>query len=95
MRPSARREGRFVAGGAEPQRSKRRKGKGVAVQYALYLQLRAMFDWDRDNLKRIKAREIDAAAVGEALSISPILIYEREADGKSRYVYYEGISTSA
>ncbi|MCX6602427.1 MAG: BrnT family toxin [Acidobacteria bacterium] len=47
-----------------------------------------MFDWDRDNLKKIKAHGLDAAAVEEALSISPILIYEQEADGESRYVYY-------
>ena len=47
-----------------------------------------MFDWDRHNLKKIKAHGIDAAEVEQALSISPIPIYEQNADGESRYIYY-------
>ena len=47
-----------------------------------------MFDWDRHNLKKIKAHGLDAAEVEEALSISPIAIYEQDADGEPRYVYY-------
>ena len=47
-----------------------------------------MFDWDRRNLKKIKAHGIDAAEAEEALSISPIPIYEQDSDGESRYVYY-------
>ncbi len=47
-----------------------------------------MFDWDRHNLEKIKVHGIDAAEVEEALSISPILIYEQDADGEPRYVYY-------
>lgn len=37
-----------------------------------------VFDWDR-----IKAPEVE-----EALSRDPVLIYEQDADGEARYVYY-------
>lgn len=47
-----------------------------------------MFDWGRHNLKKIKAHGITAAEVEQALSISPILIYEQDAGGESRFVYY-------
>lgn len=47
-----------------------------------------MFDWDRHNLKKIKAHGIETAEVEEALSIGPILVYEQDADGESRFVYY-------
>lgn len=47
-----------------------------------------VFDWDRHNLKKIKAHDVEAAEVEEALSIGPIPIYEQDADGESRYVYY-------
>ena len=47
-----------------------------------------MFEWDRHNLKKIKAHKVNAIEVEEALSISPILIYEQDVDGESRYVYY-------
>ena len=60
----------------------------IAVRYALHIQLWNVFDWDRDNLKKIRAHGLDTAAIEEALSISPILIYEQDADGESRYVYY-------
>lgn len=47
-----------------------------------------MFDWDQNNLKKIRAHSIKAAEVEQALSISPLLVYEQEAEGESRYVYY-------
>lgn len=47
-----------------------------------------MFDWDQHNLKKVKAHRISAAEVEQALSGSPILVYQQEADGESRYVYY-------
>ena len=47
-----------------------------------------MFDWDRNNLKKIRAHGIKAPEVEQALSRDPILIYEQEADGEARYVYY-------
>ena len=47
-----------------------------------------MFEWDRHNLKKIKGHGINAAEVEQVLSISPILIYEQDAEAESRYVYY-------
>jgi uncharacterized DUF497 family protein len=47
-----------------------------------------VFEWDRHNLNKIKAHGINAAEVEQALSISPILIYEQDAEAESRYVYY-------
>ena len=47
-----------------------------------------MFEWDRHNLKKVKAHRVNVVEVEEALSISPILIYEQDAEGETRYVYY-------
>lgn len=47
-----------------------------------------MFDWDRHNLNKIKAHGIVAAEVEQALSAGSILVYEQEADGEPRFVYY-------
>jgi uncharacterized DUF497 family protein len=48
----------------------------------------AAFEWDESNLRKIKAHRVTVAEVEEALSHEPILIYEQEADGEVRYVYY-------
>ena len=47
-----------------------------------------MFDWDKDNLRKIKAHRIKAEEVERALSNDPIPIYEQDVDGEMRYVYY-------
>lgn len=47
-----------------------------------------MFEWDQHNLKKITAHRVTAVEVEQALSICPILIYEQNADGEARYVYY-------
>lgn len=47
-----------------------------------------MFDWDRHNLKKIRAHRVKVVEVEQALSLSPILIYEQDVDGEPRYVYY-------
>ena len=47
-----------------------------------------MFDWDTGNLKKIRAHRIRRAEVEEALSNAPILIYEQDAAGELRFVYY-------
>ena len=47
-----------------------------------------MFDWDQNNLKKIEAHRLKATEVEEALSREPILIYEQDAGGEARYVYY-------
>ena len=47
-----------------------------------------MFDWDRHNLRKIKAHGINVAEAEETLSISPILVYEQDAEEEARYIYY-------
>jgi len=48
----------------------------------------SVFDWDQNNLEKIRAHRIKRAEVEEALSRDPILIYEQDAAGEARYVYY-------
>ena len=38
-----------------------------------------MFDWDENNLRKIRAHRIRRGEVEQALSNSPILIYEQDA----------------
>ncbi len=47
-----------------------------------------MFDWDQNNLKKLRSHRVKRAEVEEALSRDPILIYEQDAEGEARYVYY-------
>jgi uncharacterized DUF497 family protein len=47
-----------------------------------------VFDWDENNLRKIRAHRIDAAEVEQALSNDPIPIYEQDVQGELRYVYY-------
>jgi uncharacterized DUF497 family protein len=48
----------------------------------------AVFDWDQNNLKKIRAHRIKVQEVEQALAREPILVYEQDADGEERYVYY-------
>lgn len=47
-----------------------------------------MFEWDRHNLRKVRAHGLTRAEVEDGLSHDPILIYEQEAEGEARYVYY-------
>lgn len=47
-----------------------------------------VFDWDRNNLKKIKAHRLQATEVEEALSREPDPVYEQDAGSEARYVYY-------
>jgi uncharacterized DUF497 family protein len=47
-----------------------------------------VFDWDENNLRKIKAHRIRRDEVEQALSNDPILIYQQDAEGEPRYVYY-------
>jgi uncharacterized DUF497 family protein len=51
---------------------------------------RAMFDWDRNNLGKIRAHRIKREEAEQALLNGPIPIYEQEAGGERRFVYYGG-----
>ena len=46
------------------------------------------FDWDQNNLKKLRAHRIKVEEVEQALFREPILIYEQDAPGEARYVYY-------
>jgi uncharacterized DUF497 family protein len=48
----------------------------------------AVFDWDRNNLKKVKAHRLKVTEVEEALSRDPVLVYEQDAGSEVRYVYY-------
>lgn len=48
----------------------------------------AVFDWDKHNLRKIRAHRVKVEEVERALSNSPIPIYEQDVDGEIRYVYY-------
>lgn len=58
-----------------------------AVMQCIY-NGRAVFDWDANNLRKIRAHRIKAEEVEKALSNDPIPIYEQEVEGEVRYVYY-------
>ena len=48
----------------------------------------AVFDWDPNNLKKIRAHRVRRVEVEQALSNAPILVYEQDAGNEQRYVYY-------
>ena len=48
----------------------------------------AVFDWDENNLRKIRAHRIKPEEVERGLSSCPILIYEQDVQGELRYVYY-------
>ena len=48
----------------------------------------AVFDWDDNNLRKIRAHRLKRVDVEQALSNSPILIYEQIVGGERRFVYY-------
>ena len=48
-----------------------------------------MFDWDENNLRKIRAHRIKPEEVEQSLSNSPIPIYEQDVEGELRYVYYD------
>lgn len=47
-----------------------------------------MFEWDANNLRKIRAHRIKAEEVEKALSNDPISIYEQDVEGETRYLYY-------
>lgn len=47
-----------------------------------------MFDWDTNNLRKVRAHRIKAEEVEESLSNNPVPIYEQDVEGEARYVYY-------
>ena len=47
-----------------------------------------MFDWDRSNLRKIRAHQIKREEAEQALFNDPIPVYEQDVEGERRFVYY-------
>ena len=47
-----------------------------------------MFEWDRGNLRKIRAHRISRDEAEQALTNDAIPIYEQNVDGEPRFVYY-------
>lgn len=47
-----------------------------------------MFEWDRNNLRKIRAHRIKREETEHALLNDPISIYEQDVEGELRFVYY-------
>ena len=47
-----------------------------------------VFDWDENNLRKIRAHRIKPEEVEQGLANGPIPIYEQDVQGEPRYVYY-------
>jgi hypothetical protein len=47
-----------------------------------------MFDWDRNNLRKIRAHKIMREEAEQALSNDPIPVYEQDLEDERRFVYY-------
>jgi uncharacterized DUF497 family protein len=47
-----------------------------------------MFEWDRNNLRKIRAHQIEREEVEQALLNDPIPIDNQDVGGELRFVYY-------
>ena len=47
-----------------------------------------MFEWDRNNLRKIQVHRIHSEETEQALLNDPILIYEQDVESERRVVYY-------
>lgn len=52
-----------------------------------------MFEWDRNNLRKIRAHKISREEAEEALFNDPIPVYEQDVEGERRFVYYGETNT--
>jgi uncharacterized DUF497 family protein len=47
-----------------------------------------MFEWDRNNLRKIRAHRIKRDEAEQALLNDPLPVYEQDVEGEPRFVYY-------
>jgi uncharacterized DUF497 family protein len=52
-----------------------------------------MFEWDRHNLRKIRAHQIERDEAEQALLNDPILIHDQQVEGELRGVYYGETNT--
>jgi hypothetical protein len=62
------------------------KGRAKLHMHCIYKN-GGVFDWDGNNLRKIRAHHIRAEEVEEALSNDPIPIYQQAAENEIRFVY--------
>jgi uncharacterized DUF497 family protein len=56
--------------------------------YCIYSKSERCFEWDRNNLRKIRAYQISRDEAEQALLNDPIPVYEQDLEGESRFVYY-------
>jgi uncharacterized DUF497 family protein len=47
-----------------------------------------MFEWDRSNLRKIRAHRIQREETEQALVNDPMPVYQQGVEGECRFVYY-------
>jgi uncharacterized DUF497 family protein len=47
-----------------------------------------MFEWDGNNLRKIRAHRIKRDEAEQALLNDPLPVYEQDIEGEPRFVYY-------
>ena len=47
-----------------------------------------MFEWDRSNLRKIRAHKFEQEEVEQVLLNNPLPIYEQDVEGECGFVYY-------
>jgi len=47
-----------------------------------------MFEWDRNNLRKLRAHRISREEAEQVLVNDAITIYEQDMEGEPRFVYY-------
>ena len=47
-----------------------------------------MLEWDRNNLRKIRAHRVTREKTEQALLNDPIPVHEQDVEGESRFVYY-------
>jgi uncharacterized DUF497 family protein len=47
-----------------------------------------MFEWDRNNLRKIRAHQIRREEAEQVVRNDPIPMYEQDVEGEVRFVYY-------
>jgi len=52
-----------------------------------------MFEWDRNNLRKIRSHRIKPEETEQVLLNDPIPIYEQDVEGEQRFVYYGETNT--
>jgi uncharacterized DUF497 family protein len=53
-----------------------------------------MFEWDRNNLRKIRAHRITREEAEQVLPNDPIPVYEQDVEGERRFVYYSETNAS-